>query len=106
MKNNAPTTVPTPKELLHEVYALVAEAERMIGNSISEQTSGSITALRERCAAIQQRLRELLEGARKEVVAGVKYTDRSIRGHPYQSLAVAVGAGVVAGLLLRRRDKH
>jgi ElaB/YqjD/DUF883 family membrane-anchored ribosome-binding protein len=37
------------------------------------------------------------------VVAGARCTDATIREHPYQSLALALGVGVIAGALLSRR---
>jgi ElaB/YqjD/DUF883 family membrane-anchored ribosome-binding protein len=42
--------------------------------------------------------------ARQGVVAGAQYTDETIRLHPYQSLAVALGVGVLVGALIRRSN--
>jgi ElaB/YqjD/DUF883 family membrane-anchored ribosome-binding protein len=41
--------------------------------------------------------------AKEKVVAGARRTDETIRSHPYESLAVALGVGVLVGALIRRR---
>jgi ElaB/YqjD/DUF883 family membrane-anchored ribosome-binding protein len=104
MKNNQDTAL-TPKELLSELQSLVAEAETMIGDTVSEQSAEAIESLRLRFAAAQERFEGACEGARKKVVAGAKYTDATIRANPYQSLAIAAGIGLVVGILLGRRSK-
>ena len=63
MKNNNETTAQTPKELLTELHALVNEAEKMMGDSISEHTADAVTALRTRFDAAHERLGELYTGA-------------------------------------------
>jgi ElaB/YqjD/DUF883 family membrane-anchored ribosome-binding protein len=104
MKNNK-DTAQTPKDLLNDLHALVADAEKMMGDSLSEHTADAVDALRTRFNAAQERMTDLYEGARKKVVAGAKYTDETIRENPYQSLAIAAGVGLLVGVLLGRRSK-
>ena len=104
MKNNKSTATHTPKELLTELKELVAEAETMIGDSVSETTDEAVGALRTRYEAMQERMAELYDGAKKKVVAGAKYTDTTIRENPYQAIAVAAGLGLLVGVLLGRRS--
>jgi len=105
MKNNNETTAQTPKDLLNDLHALVAEAEKMMGDSLSEHTTDAVSALRTRFDAAQERMADLYAGARTRVVAGAKCTDAAIRANPYQSLAIAAGVGLLAGVLLGRRSK-
>jgi ElaB/YqjD/DUF883 family membrane-anchored ribosome-binding protein len=105
MKNSDDTTAQTPKELLNDLRALVSEAERMLGDSISEHTADAVSALRTRFDAAHERLGELYTTARTKVVAGAKCTDEAIRANPYQSLAIAAGIGLLVGILLGRRSK-
>lgn len=105
MKNNNATIAQTPKELLNDLHTLVQEAEKMMGDSISEHTADAVGALRLRFDAAQERLGELYEGARKKVVAGAKYTDVAIRENPYQAMAIAAGVGLLVGVLLGRRSR-
>ena len=44
MKNNNDTTAQTPKELLNDLRTLVSEAEKMMGDSISEHTGDAVNA--------------------------------------------------------------
>ena len=104
MKNNK-DTAHTPKELLSELQALVAEAETMMADSVTEHSSEALGNLRARFGAAQERMGELYDGAKKKVVAGAKYTDTAIRENPYQALAIALGVGVLIGVLVGRRTK-
>ena len=106
MKNNKDTTH-TPKDLLHELQALVTEAESMIAGDGpgTEHSSDAFDSLRSRFDAAHERFTDIYQGTRKRVVAGAKYTDEAIRANPYQSLAIAAGVGVLIGVLLGRRSK-
>lgn len=105
MKNHRHTAAQDPKELLAELQTLVADAEKMIGDSAGEASEGVMEALRSRYENVSERLTDFYANAKKRVVAGAKYTDSTIRDNPYQSLAVAAGLGLVVGLLLGRRNR-
>ena len=98
-------TAQTPKELLGRLQALVAEAETMMADSLSAHSAETITNLRERFDAAQERLADLSQGAKKKMVAGAKYTDTTIRENPYRTLAVALGVGVIVGVIIGRHNK-
>jgi ElaB/YqjD/DUF883 family membrane-anchored ribosome-binding protein len=104
MKNNK-DTAHTPKELLGELQALVAEAETMMADSLSEHTAEAIGNLRERFGAAQERFADMYDSTKKRVVAGAKQTDAAIRENPYQSMAIALGVGVLVGVLVGRRGR-
>ena len=104
MKNDK-DVVHTPAELFTEMQALVAEAQAMMADAVSEQTSDGIEALRERFASVQRSFADAYGQARKRVVAGAKYTDATIRANPYQALAIAAGVGLLIGVLVGRRTK-
>jgi ElaB/YqjD/DUF883 family membrane-anchored ribosome-binding protein len=105
MKNNK-ATAQTPQDLLNDLHTLVAEAEKMMGDSLSEHSAEAVSALRTRCEAASERLGEMYEGAKTHVVAGAKRTDAAIRENPYQSLAIAAGVGLLVGVLLGRRSNQ
>ena len=104
MKNNKDTTQ-TLGELLHDLQALVTEAETMIADSATGHAADAVDSLRLRFVAARDRAADAYAEARKKVIAGAEYTDETIRANPYQSLAVAAGAGLLVGLLLGRRRK-
>jgi ElaB/YqjD/DUF883 family membrane-anchored ribosome-binding protein len=108
MKNDQ-APVLSPAELLLELKVLVSEAETMMANSLSGHSAHDFGSLRERFGVVQERFGEACAGARKKVVAGVKYADETIRANPYQSLAIAAGVGLLVGglvgvMVARRND--
>jgi ElaB/YqjD/DUF883 family membrane-anchored ribosome-binding protein len=106
MKNHrTPATAQTPTDLLNDLRTLVTDAEKMATASISERSDEAMGALRERFASAQERCTEIFEGAREKVVAGARYTDESIRANPYQSVGIALGVGVLLGVLIGRRSQ-
>lgn len=108
MKNNATATATThtPQELLLELKALAAEAEAMMVGSLTEHSAEAMTNLRERFAAAQERFTEIYDQTKQKVVDGAKCTDTSIRENPYQSLAIALGVGLLVGVLVGRRSSN
>ncbi len=105
MKNRNDTgTAETPEQLIEHISRLMAEAEAMITGPVTEQAGGRLAEIRERLETARDRLTEAYGQARKKVVAGAKYTDEAIRTHPYQSLAIALGIGVLIGALIRRNN--
>ncbi|HTL68556.1 MAG TPA: hypothetical protein VL200_12910 [Lacunisphaera sp.] len=105
MKNRNSAEIQTPEAILHDLRTLVTEAEKLMGSAVSENAEGTMDALRSRYDAAQERISELYASARKNVTAGAKYTDEAIRANPYQSLAIALGAGLLVGVLIGRSTK-
>ncbi|HEY0945891.1 MAG TPA: hypothetical protein VGD81_11520 [Opitutaceae bacterium] len=104
MKNRSSHLAESPQQLLDDLRHLVSEAEQLISGAVTEQAGEKMEALRTRFAQAQERFGELYADTRRRVVAGAQTTDAAIRAHPYESLAIAVGLGVVLGMLLRRSD--
>ena len=105
MKNrNDTTTAETPEQLIEHISRLMAEAEAMISGPVTEQAGGKLAEIKERLESAREQLTAAYGRARKNVVAGARYTDESIRSHPYESLAIALGVGVLLGALIRRSN--
>jgi ElaB/YqjD/DUF883 family membrane-anchored ribosome-binding protein len=103
MKHNH--TAQTPEDLLNDLRSLVAEAEKMLGDSIGERAADAVTTLRARFDAAHERFTDLYENAKDRVVDSAKRTDKVIRTNPYQSIAVAAGVGLLIGVLVGRRGR-
>ncbi|MEO6034872.1 MAG: DUF883 domain-containing protein [Verrucomicrobiota bacterium] len=43
------------------------------------------------------------QAAQSKTVAGAKATDQAIRANPYTALGIALSAGIVIGLLIKRK---
>lgn len=106
MKTETDRTTQRPEDVLNDLRALVTEAERLLGQPQAGACNcdATLAALRERFEAAQERLGDLYAGAKRKVAAGAKYTDEAIRENPYQSMAIALGVGLLAGALLSRRS--
>jgi len=104
MKKEQPIVL-TPKELLSELQSLISEANTMMTSSLTEHSAEALENLRARFSSAQERLSEFYDGAKKQVIAGARQTDITIRENPYQSIAIALGVGMVLGVLLGRRNR-
>lgn len=87
------------KEVISDAEALVRETASGLGERAKET--------RERLAVTLEQAKETYgewEGVvREKAVAGAKETDRVIREHPYESLGVAFGVGLLIGVLITRK---
>jgi ElaB/YqjD/DUF883 family membrane-anchored ribosome-binding protein len=95
-------TTESPEQLVTHLRDLLAEAEQLVGDSAGEFVGEKSEDMRARLQHAQERLQEFYSTARDKVVAGAKSTDATIRSHPYESLAVALGIGLLIGALMRR----
>jgi ElaB/YqjD/DUF883 family membrane-anchored ribosome-binding protein len=96
MKHNGGT------DLSHELKQLADEAEALVGSS-GEDLSEKARDIRDRLAAALEVVQETIGDVEERASAGLKEVDKNIRDNPYQALAVALGIGVVVGLLLKRK---
>lgn len=108
MKNrhDTGTTAETPEQLIEHISRLMAEAEAMIAGPVSEQAATTKLAdIKERLQEARERLEDVYGRARRNVIAGAKYTDEAIREHPYYAVGVALGVGVLLGALIRQSSR-
>jgi ElaB/YqjD/DUF883 family membrane-anchored ribosome-binding protein len=104
MKNDSASKTETPEEVAEHISRLMAEAEAMLVGPVSERAADKFSELRARFEDLQAKAVDVYGDARKKVVAGARATDQTIRSHPYESLAVALGIGVLLGALIRRSN--
>jgi ElaB/YqjD/DUF883 family membrane-anchored ribosome-binding protein len=104
MKNQKASAT-TTQDLVDDLKSLVTEAQAAMSGSVSEHSSEALRQIRARFDAAQLRFEELYDGAKKQVVAGAKYTDTTIRDNPYQSVAIAAGVGLLVGIVMGRRGR-
>lgn len=92
----------SPEQLVENLRALIAEAEKTLGSELAEGAEDKLASLRERFSDAREKVEHAFSVAKEKVVAGAKQTDSAIRSHPYESLAIALGVGVLLGAFLRR----
>ena len=88
---------------------LVTDLKRVVRDS-EELLQASAGAVGDKAHAMRKRLSETLEAAKamcrqleEKAREGAKATDKVIREHPYESIGVAFGIGLLVGVLVTRK---
>ena len=88
--------------LVSDLKTVTKDAEELLKTVSGEEGNGSHD--------IRMRLSSAIESAKatyhrleEKTVAGAKATDKVIREHPYESLGVAFGMGLLVGVLVGRK---
>lgn len=98
------TSVETPEQVIDHLRSLIAEAEKTIGSTLAEDADETLSSFRERFGDLKEKLSDSVSFARERITSGARQADSTIRTHPYETLAIALGVGVLLGVLLRRRE--
>ncbi|MET0262972.1 MAG: hypothetical protein ABW223_08750 [Rariglobus sp.] len=102
MSTKKASAAESPEHVVENLRALIAEAEKTLGSNLAEGAGDKLASLRERFADLRDNAEHAFSVAKEKVVEGAKKTDSAIRSHPYESLAIALGVGVLIGAFLRR----
>ena len=90
------------EKLLEDLKAVVRDGEELL-KAGAENLTDRGRAARERLKAALEAARETRRRLQDQAVAGAQVADRVVRGHPYESIGVALGIGLLMGLLVSRR---
>jgi ElaB/YqjD/DUF883 family membrane-anchored ribosome-binding protein len=94
------------ERMLSDVRALVRDAEELL-HATADDVSDKAAEARAKVTAALDRARatchELQEQSMASAKAAVKKADATIRDHPYESLGIAFGLGILLGVLLKRK---
>jgi ElaB/YqjD/DUF883 family membrane-anchored ribosome-binding protein len=102
MKSNMKSHFETPAALSHDAQTLMEDARGLL-EATSEIADEKVAAARQRLSDALAAGRETCENLQERVVAGAKYADKTVRTHPYESMAIAFGVGALVGFLVSRR---
>jgi len=94
-------TVSTDR-LVSDLKTVAHDAEDLLKASAGEVTEKARDA-RARLTAALERAKDACERLEEKAIAGAKATDKVIRDHPYHSIGVAFGIGVLIGVLVTRK---
>jgi ElaB/YqjD/DUF883 family membrane-anchored ribosome-binding protein len=96
------TTQEANDKLASDLQSLVRDAEELL-----KATAGSagekVSDLRTRLATALESAKATCHRVEEKAVAAAKATDHVIREHPYESLGVAFGVGLLIGVLVARK---
>ncbi|MDB6023138.1 MAG: hypothetical protein JWQ04_2995 [Pedosphaera sp.] len=67
-----------------------------------EKAEDTMENLQETGEEIQNRLATYWEAGREKATEYVRTTDRAVRENPYQAIGIALGLGLIVGLILTR----
>ncbi len=90
------------EKLMHDLEAVVHDGEALLQAGVQSLSEKGLAA-RERLAAALEVAKETRRKLQSRAVQSAAATDRLVREHPYQSVGVAFGAGLLVGVLLNRR---
>jgi ElaB/YqjD/DUF883 family membrane-anchored ribosome-binding protein len=90
------------EKLAQDLRVLIHDAEELLKAGTTE-AGGKLEELKARLHASVDRMKETCHHMEEKVVAGAKATDKVIRAHPYESIGVAFGVGLLIGVLVARK---
>ena len=89
--------------LVDDLKTVTRHAEELIKATAGDLSEKAREA-RSRLPSALDSARDTCENLKEKAVAGAKATDKVIREHPYQSLGVAFGVGLLIGVLVHGRN--
>ena len=90
------------EKLLQDLRAVVHDGEELLKAGANELNEKGLAA-RERLAAALEVAKETRRKLEERALAGARATDRVIREHPYESIGIAFGVGLLIGVLINRK---
>lgn len=98
------TPIETPEQIVEHLRALIAEVERslVVNSASAADDQQRLASLKARLASLKEKAAACVGSAKERLGDGARQADTAIRAHPYESLAVALGVGLLVGILLRR----
>lgn len=90
------------QRLVGDLKNVVHDAQDILKDN-AEGASEKVRAARERLLSAVETAKGYCGKLEAKAVAGAKATDKVIRGHPYQTIGIALGIGVVVGYLIKRK---
>ena len=92
----------TRQKLMNDLKVVVHDAEELMKATTSDLGEKAREA-RVKLAATLESAKATCKRLEERTIATAKAADRVIREHPYQSLGVAFGLGLLIGVLVNRR---
>ncbi len=96
------TTEESSNRLTSDLHAVMRDAEELL-KVTGNQTGEHIGTGRARLAAAMEKAKATAHKVQEKAVAAAKATDQTIRTHPYESIGVAFGVGLLVGVLVMRK---
>jgi ElaB/YqjD/DUF883 family membrane-anchored ribosome-binding protein len=92
----------TVRKLVEDFKVVIQDAEALVKATAGDLSEKAREA-RTRLLASLESSKETFLKVEEKALAGARATDRVIRDHPYESIGVAFGIGLLIGVLINRR---
>jgi ElaB/YqjD/DUF883 family membrane-anchored ribosome-binding protein len=96
------TTQQDNERLASDLGAVVRDAEELM-SATAGQAGEKVSEVRRRLAAALESAKATCQQLQQKTIAAAKATDRTIRDHPYESIGIAFGLGLLVGVLVARK---
>ena len=90
------------ERLTSDLKTVVHDAEELM-KATAGQAGEKATQARSRLSAALESAKATCQRWEERTVAAAKATDKTIRAHPYESIGIAFGLGLLVGVLVARK---
>jgi len=90
------------EKLMGDLKVVTRDAEDLL-KATAGQAGEKVTEVRNRLAKALESAKASCEHLQDKTVEAAKATDQVIRQHPYESIGIAFGVGLLIGVLVTRR---
>ncbi len=90
------------EKLMTDLKTVTRDAEAIL-QATTGQAGEKMVELRARLSSALDSAKATCARLQEKAVAGAKVADKTIREHPYESMGVAFGVGLLIGVLVTRR---
>ena len=90
------------EKIVADFKTLMRDAEELV-KATADDLGERAKDARERLKVALEKAKDSCSGLEERAAAGAKATDKVIREHPYESLGIAFGVGLLIGVLINRR---
>jgi ElaB/YqjD/DUF883 family membrane-anchored ribosome-binding protein len=90
------------ERLTSDLKTVVQDAEELM-NATAGQAGEKVSAARNRLAAALESAKASYQRVQEKTAAAAKAADKTIRTHPYESIGIAFGLGLLVGVLVARK---
>lgn len=94
------------KKIVSDLKEVMSGAESLIkatAGDVTDKVKEVRAQLSESLARTKVKVHDIEEIVKDKAVTSAKETDRVIRDHPYESIGVAFGVGLLIGILINRK---
>jgi ElaB/YqjD/DUF883 family membrane-anchored ribosome-binding protein len=90
------------ERVVADLKLLVRDTEELLKATAGE-AGDKLKEVRNRVAKAVESAKETCENLQESTIKGAKAVDETVREHPYESIGIAFGVGLLVGVLVSRR---